>query len=113
MTPPAPRSGADIAISIIALVCTFLGGAAAAFLGLMTLAFTDYCPPETCHIDRGVTLITTGFGIAAAIAVIGTVITTIRLVRRSLAWPFAVGTLILCGMACVSGIFGYITAVSG
>lgn len=49
----------------------------------MLLAFTDYCPPEMCDIDRGITAIATGFGAAAVIVAAGAVVTIVRLVRRS------------------------------
>ena len=39
------------------------------------------------------------------------VLTSVALVRRKLAWPFAVGTLIACGTICLLGGVGYFTAV--
>jgi hypothetical protein len=109
--PPAPTT--DRVISIVALVLTFLGGAVAGFLGLFMLAFTDHCPPETCSIEGAVTAIMTGFTVAALIAVIGTVVTIVLLGRRARAWPTAVATLVLCGLSCVLGMFGYFVAVGG
>ena len=62
--PPArrPASGIDIAMSILALLLALGGGAVAAFFGIFFMAFTDHCPPETCHIDAGVTAMFIGFG---------------------------------------------------
>ena len=102
----------DTVISIIAMVLTVLGGAGAAFMGLMLMAFTDYCPPATCNIERGVALMFTGFLVAGGIAVAGIVFTIARLVGRQRAWPFAVGGLILTGAACVFALLGYTSAVS-
>ncbi len=111
---PPPRSGVDLAISITLLVLTYAGGGVAAFLAVFMLAFTDYCPPATCHIDAGgVTAVMTGFGVAVLIAIAGTVITIVQMVRRAKAWPWATGTLVLCAVACGLGMAGYIAAVGG
>ena len=74
LPPPAkpPISSGDLAASIIALVLTFIGGGVGAFFAVFMMAFTDYCPPATCHIDAGVTALMIGFGIAGLIAVAGT-----------------------------------------
>ena len=113
--PPtkAPRSGVDIGISITLLVLTFAGGGVAAFMSVFMLAFTDYCPPETCNIDAGVSALFTGFGIAVLIAITGTVISIVAMVRRTRAWPWATGTLMLCAVACGAGMAGYLAAVGG
>lgn len=113
--PPVkpPRSGVDLGISIMLLVLTFAGGAVAAFFSVFMLAFTDYCPPERCDIDAGVTAVLTGFGIAILIAIAGTVISIVQMVRRARAWPWATGTLVLCGLACGLGMAAYIAAVGG
>lgn len=108
---PIPR--VDLAVSITALVLTVAGGAVAAFFGIFIMAFTDHCPPATCHIDTGVTAMVTGFTVAAIVWLAGTVLTIVRLVRRAAAWPFALGTLALCAAACVAGIGGYLLAVGG
>lgn len=113
--PPAKRpiSGVDLAVSITALVLTVVGGAVAAFFGIFFMAFTDHCPPESCDIDAGVTAMFTGFIAAAVVGIAGTVLTIVQLVRRSTAWTFAIGTLLLCAAACVAGIGGYLVAVGG
>ena len=112
--PPGkpPVNSADMTISIIAMVLTVLGGAGAAFIGLMIMAFTDYCPPETCNLELGINLLFGIFGLAAVIAVAGIALTIARLVRRQRAWPFAVGGLVLTGVTCVLGLAAYTTAVS-
>lgn len=113
--PPArrPASGIDIAMSILALLLALGGGAVAAFFGIFFMAFTDHCPPETCHIDAGVTAMFIGFTAAALLWLAGTTVTIVRLVRRTRAWPFALGTLVLNAVACVAGIGGYLAAVGG
>lgn len=113
--PPvrAPVSGADLAVSIVALVLTAVGGAVAGFFGFFFVAFTDHCPPATCDIDTGVSAMFAGFGAAALLWVAGTVLTIVLLVQRVRAWPYAIGTLVLCAAACVSGLAGYLMAVGG
>ncbi|ORA99715.1 hypothetical protein BST33_13095 [Mycolicibacter minnesotensis] len=111
--PKPPISRGDLAGSLAALVLTVVGGGLAAILGLFMMAFTDNCPTTTCNIDAGVTAITAGFAAAAAVCAAGTVLTIVRLVRRNLAWPFAVATLALTAAACAAGLGGYLAAVGG
>jgi hypothetical protein len=87
-----PISSADLTISIVALVLTVLFGAGAAVMGLFLLAFLDYCPPETCSADGAFTAVGTALMIALVVGLVGLVVTIVQLVRRSLAWPFAVGS---------------------
>jgi hypothetical protein len=113
--PPGkpPVDSTDMVISALALALTVLGAAAAAFLAVFMMAFTDHCPPETCHLDLGINLLFAGFLVGAVIALAGITATIIRLTRRLRAWPVAVGTLVLTGIACVLGMAGYISAVGG
>ncbi|MCX2711973.1 hypothetical protein [Mycolicibacterium sp. J2] len=110
---PRPRSGIDLGVSVTLLVLTYAGGAAAAVLGVFMMAFTDYCPPATCDIDTGVMRAMTGFGVAALVALAGTVATIVALVRRARGWPWALGTMVVCGVACGLALAGYVTAVGG
>ena len=112
VAPVQPRrSGADIAVSVAVLVLTVLFGAVAAFLGLFSLAFLDHCPPATCSVDGAVNAVFTSLLAAAAIGLIGLVVTVTQLVRRKTAWPFAVGTFVLCVSAVFLGGVGYSAAV--
>jgi hypothetical protein len=111
--PGKPRAQSDLVISIVALVLTVLLGAAAAVMGLFSLAFLDYCPPESCSVDGAVTAVGTALMVAFVVGLIGLVVAIVAVVRRSLAWPFAVGTLVLCGVICVFGGIGYAAAVGG
>jgi hypothetical protein len=104
-------SGADLAISITALIITVLLGAVAAVFGLFSLAFLDHCPPESCSVDGAVTAVGTGLLIAFAVGVVGLVATVIQLFRRKRGWLFAVATLVLCTLAVFLGGVGYATAV--
>ncbi len=86
-------------------------GATAAFFGLFSLAFLDHCPPATCSVDGAVNAVFTSLLTVAATGLIGLVVTVIQLVRRKPAWPFAVGTFVLCGVAISLGAIGYSAAV--
>ena len=86
-------------------------GAAAAVFALFSLAFLDYCPPESCSAEGAVTAVGTALIAAFAIGVVGLVATIVQLVRRRPGWPFAVATLVLCVIAVVCGGVGYAMAV--
>jgi hypothetical protein len=109
--PKPPMSGPDLAVSISALVVTALLGIAAAVFGLFSLAFLDYCPPESCSADDAFTAVASALAIAAAIGTVGVTVTVVALYRRELAWPFAIATLVLCLFAFVLGGVGYAVAV--
>ncbi|WP_099023250.1 hypothetical protein [Mycolicibacterium palauense] len=110
--PPQPeRSGADLAASIALLVLTLVAWGLAAFFGIFMVAFLDHCPPTTCSIDGAVTAVGTTLLAAAAIAVTGSVVTIVRLVRRRTGWPVALVTLGLCVLAYLLGGLAYGAAV--
>jgi hypothetical protein len=109
--PRPPISGADLTISIVSLVLTLLLGGSAAVMGFFLLAFLDYCPPETCSAGGAVTAVGVSLIVAVVVGLVGLVVTIVQLVRRSPAWPFAVGTLVLCGVICAFGFAGYFAAV--
>lgn len=111
MPAKRPRSGVDLAVSIVALLLTVLLGAVAAILGLFMLAFLDHCPPATCSVDGAVTAVFTSLLVAAGIGLVGTVLTVVQLAMRRTGWPFAVGTLVLCALAVFAGGVGYSFAV--
>ena len=109
--PKPPIAATDLWVSIGALVLTGLFGMVAAVMGLFSLAFLDYCPPESCSAEGAATAVFTAVVAAFAIGVVGLVVTVIQLVRRKPAWPFAVGTLLLCAVAIGLGGVGYAMAV--
>lgn len=112
--PPAPKpavSGADIAISIIVLVVTALMIAAGAVFGLLSLAFLDHCPPESCSEQGAVDAVFNALFAAVGLGVVGLIATVVQLFRRKRGWPFAVATFALCAIAFVFGGVGYSMAV--
>ena len=107
--PPIPTT--DLVISIGALILTVAFGVVAVAMGLFSLAFLDYCPPESCSADGAVTAVAMALLAAFAIGVVGLVVTVVQLVRRKPGWPFAVATFVLCALAVVLGGVGYAMAV--
>jgi len=110
-TPETPRSRRDITLSVTVLVLTVLLGAAAAVVGLVTIAFLDYCPPESCSADDAFSTVTTTLAIAALIGLAGGVITVVRLNHRRKAWPIAAGTFALCALTFAVGAAAYQSVV--
>jgi hypothetical protein len=49
--------------------------------------------------------------VAGLVGIIGLIITVVQLVRRKLAWPFAVATLVACAVVLMGGAVGYAAAV--
>jgi undecaprenyl pyrophosphate phosphatase UppP len=107
----SPISTTDLWISIGALTLTVLLGVAAAAFGFFSLAFLDYCPPESCSGDDAVTAVVTALLVAVIVGVAGLVLTLIQLHRRKPGWPFAVTTLVLGLMVWVMGGVGYGLAI--
>ncbi|WP_134767781.1 hypothetical protein [Nocardioides sp. 1609] len=103
-----PRRQGDLSVSVAALaVAAGIGFLLGAF-GLMSLAFVDGCTPPDCDADaftRAINLTLVG---ASVVGIGGTVTTVVRLARRSVAWPFAVATLVLVlATYAVGGVFWY------
>lgn len=109
---PPPRSAGDLTASILVMVFTALAVGGGAVMGFFSLAFLDYCPPETCSAEGAVVAITSAVGIAGLVAAAGIVTTIVRLARRKTAWPFALGTLALCLVVFLLGGLAYTAAVT-
>lgn len=97
-------------ISIVTMVLIVALGAVAVFFGVFSLAFMDYCPPQSCSIEGATNAVFTALAVAGLIGLIGIVLTIVTLARRKLAWPYAVGTLGLCVVILFVGAIGYLTA---
>jgi hypothetical protein len=98
-------------VSIGALILTVAFGVVAVAMGLFSLAFLDYCPPESCSAEGAATAVGIALLAAFAIGVVGLMVTVIQLYRRKPGWPFAVATFALCALAAVLGGVGYAMAV--
>lgn len=106
-----PRlNGWDVAVSAAALVVAVAVASISAVAGLFWLLFLDYCPPETCSAENAWIAVCVALAVAALVTVIGGMVTIARIARRTIAWPVACGTLILCAGACAIGFAGYVSA---
>lgn len=112
MPPPPKSNAADVTVSILLIVVTVLTVGAGAFMGVMSMAFLDHCPPASCSVEGAVTASMTTVAIAVLVGLAGIVTTIVRLATRKRAWPFAVGTLAACIGVFVMGALAYTGAVS-
>ena len=85
-------------------------GAVGAVGGLFSLAFLDYCPPESCSADGAASAVLGSVLAAAVVGLAGLIVTIVRLVRRKPGWPFAIATFCLCAVALGAGLVGYVIA---
>jgi hypothetical protein len=110
-TPKPPIDRTDAVLCSVLLVVSAACWAAAAGMEFFAMAFTDYCPAQTCSADRASMSIVIAVLAAAILIVIGAVVAIVRIVRRRLGWPFAVAALVLSIAAEVLGFVGYVVAV--
>jgi hypothetical protein len=106
-----PRARWDIALSAALLSVSLIVWVIAAVGGFMILAFTDFCPAETCHIHNASVSIAVALAVAAVFIVAGAALATLWIIRRRLGWPFGAAALVLSVMSEVLGFAGYISAV--
>ncbi|BBX44447.1 hypothetical protein GCM10009641_54270 [Mycobacterium cookii] len=106
-----PRAKWDFVLSAVLLTVSLVCWIVAASGGFFVLAFTDFCPAETCHIHQASVSIAVALAVAAAFIVIGAVLAIVRIVRRRLSWPFSAAALTLSIMAELLGFLEYISAV--
>ena len=101
----------DVVLSAAALVVVAMLVGLAGFVGLFSLAFLDYCPPATCSATGATSSVVGGLVAAAGIGVVGLAVTIVRATRRRIAWPFAVGALLLSVLALAGGIAAFASSV--
>jgi uncharacterized BrkB/YihY/UPF0761 family membrane protein len=106
-SPIAPRRRAvwDIVLSIVFLAVGTLTALVGGFFQLFIFAFTDDCPPATCHIDQATTDVFATWAIVAVVFLAAIVLTIVLLAQRRRAWWVALIGLIA---VVVGGIVGFI-----
>ena len=102
----------DVVLTIILVVATFFILIVSAFFDLFAVAFTDTCP-EPCHAGAGIAVVFTVWISSGVLALVGTIVSIIRLVRRRRAWWIALATMLLVMVGSIAafwlyaGIIGY------
>lgn len=76
----------DIVLTIVLLVIGLLSGVFAFFAEFFIAAFTDSCPPATCHLNAAAASLGITWLVIAVVLILCTVFAIIRMVRRRLAW---------------------------
>jgi hypothetical protein len=98
-------------LSIAALVVAAVVVATGVLIGVFSLAFLDSCPPQRCSQGGAWAAVGSSVVAAAAIGIVGLAVTIMRLTRRRMAWPFALGTLVVAVLVLAAGAAGYTAAV--
>ena len=111
MPAKPPIAQGDLVVSILAIVLIAVVGVGGSLMGLLMLAFLDSCPPEKCSETGAVASIWIAILVAFVVGAVGVVVTIVRLVKRRRAWPYAVGTFMVCGVVGVVGLVAYLLAV--
>jgi hypothetical protein len=100
----------DVVLTIILLVATFIVLVVSAFFDLFAVAFTDYCP-EPCHAGAGIAVVFTVWICSGVLALVGTIVSIIRLARRRRAWWFALATLLLVIVGSIAAFWLYASII--
>lgn len=98
-------------LSIAALAVTAVVVATGVLIGVFSLAFLDSCPPQRCSQGGAWAAVGSSVVAAAVIGIVGLAVTVMRLTRRRLAWPFALGALVVAVLVLAAGAAGYTAAV--
>lgn len=101
----------DVVLTIILLVAALAILLVSAFFDLFAVAFTDYCP-EPCHAGAGVAVVFTVWVCTLVVALLGIVVSIIRLVRGRRAWWIALIALVLVIVGSVAAFWLYAAIVS-
>lgn len=100
----------DVVLTIILLVATFLILVVSAVFDLFAVAFTDTCP-EPCHAGAGVAVVFTVWICSGVVALVGTIASIIRLVRRRRAWWVALATMLLVMVGSIAAFWLYASII--
>jgi hypothetical protein len=101
----------DVVLTIVLLVATFVILLVSAFFDLFAIAFTDYCP-ESCQNGTGIAAVFTVWTCSGILALVGTVVSIVRLTRRRRAWWIALITVLLVVAGSIGAFWLYASILS-
>jgi hypothetical protein len=97
----------SIVLLIAAVVVVYLG----VLLGVFALALLDSCSAPRCSESAVWTAVVVPLVAAVVLGLAGMAATIVRLVRRSPAWPFALGALVVVVIVLAVGAVAYTASV--
>jgi hypothetical protein len=112
-TAQRQRRGWDVALSIVFMVFAVVSALVAGFLQLFLVAFTDVCPPATCHEDLGFTELSIIWIVVLTVLVASILLSIVFLITRRRAWWIALIGLAVVLLGSVLGVVLYYFAVGG
>lgn len=96
-------------ISVTALVFTVMLGGLAVLVGIFSLAFLDHRTHSSA--DGAVAAVIVTLAVSGLLGIVGFTATAVRLARRRIAWPFSVGTLVVCMLTLMTGALWFASTV--
>jgi hypothetical protein len=97
----------DIILSVIIWLITgaFIG--ISAFISIVSLAFVDYCPPQSCSSEAAFSCLFAAGVASLVVAIAGLIGGLVRMFQGRTSWWMTVGAFVLC-VAC--WLVGFVTA---
>jgi uncharacterized BrkB/YihY/UPF0761 family membrane protein len=109
--PIRQRAVWDIILSVVFLVLAVGGALVGAVSQVFILAFTDYCPQTTCHINEAVNSVFVTWAVIAVVLLASIVATIVRLIRRRRGWWVALIGAVVVYVGALVGFVLYVSAV--
>ena len=101
----------DLVLTIILLVGSFAVLLVSAFFDLFAIAFTDHCP-QPCQAGTGIAAVFTVWSCSAIVALVGAIVSIVRLNRRRRAWWIALIALVLVIAGGIGAFWLYASIIS-
>lgn len=102
---------ADVVVSVVLLVLAWVLLLCGAVVGLLSLAFLDHCPPESCSTDDAVDAVFLGGGLALALVIALSVLGVVRMFMKRSTWWVALLAILAVAAGAALGVLRYADAV--